>query len=139
MNIVGKFDDSSIALEGTAETLRELARSIRDSTKSAAIGEHLLMLPLTPPTPYSGYIRSIRVVKSAGNVCISRVERKVLISGLPEKLAVLAATIDHLATHRLVGPHSRKHVHIEFHPEHFYLLEESIPLVVTLLASKVQA
>ena len=136
MNIVGKYDDSSVELEGTAEALHELSQVIRELVEAKDLS---LALPSTSPTPYLGYLESVRIEQGTGKVCISRTGNQVLISGSPEMLTILSHNIESMPElqRRPASGMDRDHVHIEYYPGHFYLKEESVPLVFTKCASSV--
>jgi hypothetical protein len=136
LSIVGKYDSASVILESMAPALRDLSQAIREIAETT---EFSLALPSIPPTPYLGYVKSLKIEKRTGNVYVSRIEDQVSISGSPEKLKILAQNIDHLAEHQSkpdLGNYE-DHVHIEFYPGHFYVHEESMPLVLTRRASTV--
>jgi hypothetical protein len=134
MNIIGKYDNSSIDIEGSAESLRELSEVIQ-----SFIGSELfsLYVPSTSPSPYLGYAKSLKLERGGGNVRVFRHGAEISISGSPEKLLIFARNIGRLAeqeNHTRSDPY-HDHIHIDYHPGHFYLDEESIPLVVTRRSS----
>lgn len=124
MKIIGKYGKSSLDIEGSVESLRELSRAIQGLTGSEKLS---LFSPPIPPTPYLGYARSLRIDRDEGKVCISRMADEIIISGSPETLVILARNIERLAEGKIGGSHE----HIEYHPGHFYLKENSTPLVIT--------
>ena len=130
MKIICKYDESSVDIEGSEESLCELSRTIQ---KCAGSEQLLLLLPQSPPTPDLRYAKSLKIDLGDGNVCISRIADEIIISGSPEKLEILARNIEFLAEQqgRSSSGTCLDHLHIEYHPGHFYLREESIPLVVT--------
>jgi hypothetical protein len=130
MNIVAKYAESSVDIEGSAESLRELSQVIQ---KTGSSGTLVFRIPQNPPTPYLAYAKSLRICPSQGNISIIRNGDEIIINGSPEKLFILAQNIEGLAeqaTHESPGNH-QAHLHIEYHPGHFYLQENSIPLIVT--------
>jgi len=125
-NIVGRFGNSGIDLEGTAASLRELSERI------GAIRGHEtfeLNIPSVPPSPYSGYLRSLQIDVCEGNVRISRDDDCIYVAGSAGKLAILASNMASLASQK--SSFSSEHSHIEYYPGHFYLTEGSEPLVLT--------
>jgi hypothetical protein len=130
MNLIGRYGSSGIDLEGAAEDLRHLSRTIQEFVGSETF---FLVVPSVPSSPYEGYLKSLRLEQHPGKVCISRDAGAIVISGPPDKLLVLARNIEEAAEGQ-DPPNSGKlryHSHIEYYPEHFYLSEESEPLVVT--------
>jgi hypothetical protein len=123
MTIIGKYDLVSVELRGTADTLSDLARAIQELVAAETFS---LFIPSIPPAPYLGYVRSLTPERGAGNVCVSRGGENVNISRSANKLAILARNIERLAS----SESCKDHTHIEYHPQHFYLKEESVPLVV---------
>ena len=128
MKIAGKYDERSVEITGTADSLSYLARAIQELIVT---GTFSLFVPSTPPAPYHGYVHSLTIEQGLGNVYVSRSSENVCISGSAETLAILASNIDALAYSKNVSDH----IHIEYHPKHFYLKEESVPLVVTKCVS----
>jgi hypothetical protein len=130
VNIIGKYDKSSVDIEGSADSLREFSQTLQGLAGSEV---HVLPHPQAPPTPYLGYVKSLKMERSEGNVCVSLIADEMVISGSPEKLMILAGNIRRLAEQqgRASSDNYNEHLHIEYHPDHFYLKEESIPLVVT--------
>jgi hypothetical protein len=129
MNLVGRYDDSSIDIEGPTEGLQELAREMRDMHRAK---EFSLSVPDQSPAPYAGYITSLQIESSSGNVLLTRSAARLTIRGAPEKLAILADNIDFLAVqpNQPKSVRLREHVHIEYYPGHNYLHEMSIPLLI---------
>ena len=129
MSLVGSYDNSSIDIEGSEESLRELSNAIQNLSS-------IKILPLAnprPQDPYPGHARSLRLGLSDDFVCITRAEDEIFICGAPDKLAILAQNILALADQKREQPNGRLrlHSHIEYHPDHFFLKAGSIPLVVT--------
>ena len=130
LEIVGKYDKLSVAIEGSAESLRELSRAIQCASGNA---KQSLLLPPTKLGPCLGYATSLRIAVCEGNVGVSRVGHEIIISGSAEKLAILSRNIGRLAERKGTEPSDgyQDHLHVEYHPGHFYLKESSRPLVVT--------
>lgn len=124
MNIVGKYSVASVELKGTANTLAQLARAIRGMVVRERFA---LSIPSTPPAPYLGYVNSVELDPGVGKVSVSRSGESVNISGSADSLSLFAHNIERLA----FSESCPDHVHIEFHPQHFYLSEESVPLIIT--------
>lgn len=127
MNLIGRYDDSDISLEGHEPALLELARLLR---KAGDADVRPLMIPPTPPDPYNSYATSLKVEHGASGVRIARNQSQIRISGSSNKLAALAENIEWIANGNPANIGSN-HIHIEYHPGHFYLEEESIPLVIS--------
>jgi hypothetical protein len=130
MKIVAKYDALSVAIEGSAESLLHLSHEIQEGTGRKVL---VLTVPQVPPSPYLGYARSLTIHPDDGNVCVSRQGEEILISGSSQKLAILASNISGLAEQpdqRRPGVY-HNHLHIDYHPGHFYLKAGSLPLSVT--------
>jgi len=126
LDIVGKFGDSGTDIEGTARALLELSKRVLE-IKGHEVFE--LNLPSVPPSPYFGYLKSLHIDLNEGNVHIGRDNESMHIRGSAEKIGILA---DNIASLALQESNSiSAHSHIEYYPGHFYLAEESEPLVFT--------
>jgi len=124
MDIIGKYDATSVESTGTAGTLIFLARAIRELVVRERFS---LSIPSTPPVPHLGYLKSLELERSVGKVSVSRSGESVNVSGSADCLALFAHNIEQLA----YSESCPDHLHVEFHPQHFYLNEESVPLVMT--------
>lgn len=123
---MGKYDRVQIDLEGDAESLRELAQEIRQLHD---VCEWPLGKPASgSPAPYSGLAVSLRIQVTNEKVCVSRVEDQIIITGSIEKLEILAHNIKFAADNP-----DGNHEHIDYHPNHFYLAPQSVPLIVSRL------
>lgn len=136
LNLIGKYDKFGLDLEGSSESLRELATKL----VSHDIEKHKtfpLTVPSAAPSPYLGYAKSLKVELDQGSVCVSRDGDQITITGSADKLAILAGNIEAFANEER-GARLRSykgHLHIEYHPGHFYLRQGSIPLVVAMQPS----
>jgi len=126
IDIVGRFGRSGIDLEGSAMSLLEFAGRVEGLRGRETFG---LRMPSAPASPYTGYLRSLEIKVGEGNVHILRDDDRVHIAGSVEKMGILAKNIASLASQE--SNHSSEHSHIEYYPGHFYLAEESEPLVLT--------
>jgi hypothetical protein len=126
LDIVGRFADSGIDLEGTARSLFEFSERVREMRAHETFE---LNVPSVPPSPYSGYLRSLQIDVSEGNVHIWRDDLCICIIGSEEKMGILASNIASLATQK--SNYSSEHSHVEYYPGHFYLAEGAEPLVLT--------
>ena len=129
MKIDVRYDASSIEIEGTGEVLRELAQQI-----SQCAGTCRISLAGFPERNERGLLQanSITILVDAGFVNISQVEGSVVISGSKEKLIVLAQNIEWLGN-QLGGAATTEttdHIHIEYHPAHFFLAEGAMPVIL---------
>jgi hypothetical protein len=133
MNIVCKYDESSVELEGSTINLLELAGKIQQIDGVQLIS---LFHPVASPGPYLGYADVLRLELSTGDVYVWRREAEGTISGSREKLEILAGNIESFANDESRDSGNIKdHIHIEYYPNHFYLKKESIPLVITKRAA----
>lgn len=125
-NIIGRFSDSGIDIEGTATSLLEFAKRVQWLRGRETFE---LSVPSVPAFPYSGYLRSLQIEIGEGNVHISHDQDRVYITGSLQKIEILAENIASLALQN--GNHDPEHSHIEYFPGNFYLMEGSEPLVLT--------
>jgi hypothetical protein len=129
MELTARHDDTSIELEGNSENLRQFAQAVRDAGITRV---YRLQLPSAPAAPYAGYLTSLRLEPSSGNVCLSLRNNQLIVQGARERLATFADNVEFLSNS--AGPvrfgACADHLHIEYYPGHFYLDEKSIPLVV---------
>ena len=130
MEILGRYDNSGIALEGTEESLLELSDAIEKLSE-------VEILPLldrqSSHDPYPGHAKSLRLVLSEEPVCIGLCGDEISVRGAANKLKILAQNIRFVAEEKKQDSSGRirPHVHIEYYPDHSFLKAESIPLVVT--------
>src|SRR4051812_13660284 len=126
MRLVGKYDGSSAELEGDVDALQHLSAVIKSLTEDATLDFHI---PKCSPSPYTGFISRLRIAVSHDNVIVSRVDDVLFINGSYDKLSILADNIKTLSGAMwFATPHASKHIHIEYHVNHFYLDRRSLPL-----------
>jgi hypothetical protein len=123
--LVGRYTGSDeLAIEGMSSGLRLFARTPRGAPCSIDL--------VTPPAqsvqPYEGFLRVLVVKPSSSKVRFARDGATLLISGSDAFREVLAESIETLADGSLGD-----HIHVEYHPDHYYLDPASAWLVVTLL------
>ncbi len=126
LDIVGRFGGSGIDIEGTATSLLEFSQRVLQIRRHEVFE---LSIPSIPPLPYAGYLRFLRFDLDEGNVRIRREGDSMLVGGSVEKIGILARNIASLALQETDG--IATHSHIEYHPDHFYLVEGSEPVVLT--------
>jgi hypothetical protein len=126
MKLAGKCSESRIDLGGDRASLHELAQAIRELRD---VREWPLNVPAsTEVQPDHGILVMLKIRITSGKVRISLDKRQITIMGSTEKLSTLAQNIEFCANNA-----GSNHQHIEFHPAHFFLEPDSIPLVVTRL------
>jgi hypothetical protein len=132
LEIVAAFDNASVEIEGSAESLLELSEALRAVTKVATFP---FITPASPPHPFEAYARSLRVVCSEGRLCVGKGEAEISIHGSSESLKILADNISFLAKQKTDDSpgHLKEHIHIEHYPDSPFLKEGSMPMVVTRL------
>jgi hypothetical protein len=130
MNLVGKYGENSVNLEGTSDALRELSEMLQ---LARVVEEILLFVPPKPAVPYVRYLRSLTLGRSEDNVSVSRIGEQGTIRGAAKKLGILARNIERLADQPQPSgaTNQASHMHVEYHPGHFYLAPGSVPLVIT--------
>jgi len=129
MKLIGKYDKVQIDLEGDAESLGKLAQEMRQLHD---VYEWSLDKPSSGSlAPYSGLAISLKIEVANDSVCVSRIEGQIVIRGSIEKLKILAHNIQFAADDA-----NSDHQHIDYHPNHYYLDQRSVPLIITRLSSK---
>ncbi|MER5862399.1 hypothetical protein [Kitasatospora sp. NPDC002040] len=109
---------TEILISGSAAELTLLAEAV-------AAGEGFLAAVTEPG---SGTPTGIGAERAPGPGVLVRIDterRLLLISGDDDARAVLAANLRGIATADEGG-----HLHIDYYPDHYYLVEGSVPLVV---------
>ncbi|MGW6443814.1 Imm32 family immunity protein [Lentzea sp. NPDC055074] len=114
---------SECELEATTACFERIADLIDSGAGRIAAAVH-------DPAPYDTALAGLTVRRSNGLVRVLVSDQELVVEGGAESLAVLADS--------LRGPvdlvNGRYHVHIEYFPDHFYLAEDSHPLVVSWVA-----
>lgn len=125
-SIVARYgDDGSVELAGSPTALTSLASLLR--SPGAASVE--LPVPSNDPRPYAGYVRQLVIRPSDTNVLVTRLAEELVVSGNSRARGVLADNIEQLAGD---PGQSGEHLHIEPYPGHSYLMQGSVPLVVSI-------
>lgn len=127
-----RYGTASIEIAGSTAALHELVRLLRESHAVSAIP---LLSPASSPSPYDGYLTMLRIVPSGGKVRISRNVDEVTISGSQPALSSLSNSVAFLARESVRGEGERRgsHLHVEYYPGHFFLREDSTPVVLSAL------
>lgn len=120
MRLVSDPACAEVDLKASAEELADLARAVAEG--DGFIG--------AAPSPGGHTLAGIEIMKATGTGAGVRIDldasRQVLvISGGPEARAILADNLRDMATAEDGG-----HLHIDYFPEHHYLVEGSVPIVV---------
>jgi hypothetical protein len=129
MDLVGRYDNSSIDIEGSEESLRQLSYLLQHIS-----GAHTLALANSAPqSPYPALAKTLKFEIADDSVCVARSGDEISMRGAPDKFEVLAQNILALADQKQEqrAGQLRLHSHIEYYPGHFFLKAESIPLVIT--------
>lgn len=123
-----------VAAEKTEEIeIRASRQDLRRFADALLLGEALLSLdvPNEPPVFYDVFLRQVRIGSDPAlpGVRIDwREGGELAITGEQNKLNMLAKNIRNFAEESEAG----RHMHIEHYPGHFYLVEGSAPVVVSL-------
>ncbi|GGN06293.1 hypothetical protein GCM10011609_52240 [Lentzea pudingi] len=121
ISYAAKTNECEIA--GSTTCFERIADLIDSGTGRIAAAVH-------DPAPYDAAPAKLTVRRTEGLVRVLVSDDEVVIEGGAESLAVLADS--------LRGPvdlvNGSYHVHIEYFPDHFYLAEDSHPLVVRWVA-----
>lgn len=131
LRVVGRFTKTGeIEIRGDRQALIKLAKLLVEP-HSLSICPFVIPQMLSIEA-YDGFIVAAHIVKTEADVRISLHETTLIISGSPKKLKILAENIEWLATQE-DSANTREvenHLHIEYHPDHFFLDPETDSLVV---------
>ena len=130
MKLAATYHDSALDIEGSADDLRDLAHQIEQCSGACEV---LLPENSVKKTVGPADTRIISISLGEGPVNISHSQDAVSISGSKQKLDILAENILWLANQDEVSEAGAitDHLHIEYHPGHFYLAETAIPVVLS--------
>ena len=123
---------ASLNLCGDVNGLKRLADTLVDIGKLPAV---IVLNRERNPSPYDGLLKEISIaLKPNTLVYVGQEEERMVISGSQEYLSLLADDIRFLMENSTSSNSEFYHIHIEYYPEHFYLEQESIPLVVSCIS-----
>ena len=121
--------EDGFRIEGTSKALAALA--------DALAGKFGARLDFDPgarlsqsPEPYEEFIEGLVVIPGGGPVRIERKQGTIEVFGAPDKLRILSENVRGLALEENAG--DSHHIHIEYHPDHFFLDQGAEPVVVVL-------
>lgn len=130
----GLFSDSGdIELRGDSAALLRIAELF-----AGKMGPHVrvsLRPPQAPPVPYDGFLLflSIEIQSSVGVlVKISREGDTLRVVGSGDMMSILADNVRFLVDDAKRSDAKEKHLHVEYHPDHYYLANSSQPLVLVV-------
>jgi hypothetical protein len=122
--------DGSVELARSQAGLEAIASILRRS-QGARIR---LRQPADSPGPHAEWISFLEVrVEDEAKMTMAIERGELLLAGEPSSLEILAENLSYFAENPggLGG-----HLHIEYHPDHFYLRPGTVPMVVVKLLSK---
>ncbi len=115
--------DHGFSIEGTSDALSRFAAAFREL---GDVTEH----ELSGNGELDGYDETITRVSIRRDddrlVSVLHAPSSLLVSGGDRLIGILAANIDGLVTDS-----ESNHLHIDYHPDHYYLTEGSEPIVIT--------
>ena len=128
LHIVASFAKHQVEVTGSVSALLEFAETLVGPEASTV---RTLTVPSDKTaSPYDCFLREMRVEKNGDKVVINREKDALKISGSAESLRYLAENIRWFAdSEHLNSPGD--HLHIEYHPDHFYLAPGSDALIVS--------
>ena len=119
-----------IEIFGDRQGLMEFSIELTNINESDLIFE--LFCPDGSASPYDGYLKSIKVVPNHNEKLLIQMRNEVLnISGPKHSIAIFSENIEPLAD-QLTDIKTNKipfHLHIEYHPAHYYLDEKSDAII----------
>jgi hypothetical protein len=116
-------EPGEVEISGTVAALEEWAAALtRDGVEiTTGTGDD--------PAPYAAYLTAIRVRSTADGlveVSVDEQRQALTVEGSGESMSVLADNIRGLCREGVPG----EHMHIEYFPDHFYLAESPVSLVI---------
>ena len=126
LSIVRSDATGEMEFRGSSAQFKEFAAKVRGgSDVSTSLDE------APAPSPYDSSLSRVIISGGSGKVVIALIDggQSLLVCGAGEFMAVLAATIEGFAEDGVRG----EHAHVEFFPDHHYLMEEAEPLVLALV------
>lgn len=131
-SVTGAFSNSGdLELRGDTNALRKIAQLMSGPAGSRTRVQ--LGKPAQEPKPYDGFLAwlDIRILKENGSgIHVSRSGDALVISGIANMMGILADNVRLLSERLEQSGETEEHIHLEYHPDHYYLAESSEPLVV---------
>jgi hypothetical protein len=130
MDVTIRSSPDDIDVEGDEFGLRFLAEALRETREVRHIQ---LPRPAGSPSPYDAFATALTIDPLGGDVRVSVADDRIVISGSPDKLEVVAESLDTLAECEATSaPRSEcDHIHIEYFSGNSYVHPESVPLVLS--------
>lgn len=116
-------EPGEVEVSGTVAALETWADALTRDDAEITTG------PGADPAPYARHLAGIRTRSTASGpveLSVDEDRRMLTLTGSGESMAVLAENIRGLCREGVPG----EHLHIEYFPDHFYLAESRISLVV---------
>jgi hypothetical protein len=110
----------------TRDSFRRIASILRESDLPVTVILEELCSGCSP-SPYPEMIESLVVGRTEGKILIERTANACRVSGSAQALLLLADNIDALAADEI-----GTHLHLEYHPDHYYLDETAEPIVLRI-------
>ena len=113
--------DGELGLDGTFSSFVALGQLIRRGSGDMDLATE------PDPYPYHGNLSRITVCQSNRKIVMRVVDGKDFeVCGNMDSLRLLAWDIEDFAA----SAYGKDHLHVDYHPDHWYLEEESVSLVV---------
>ncbi len=123
IRIVCRYSTSSgFSIEGMEQGLLSLAAFLRNP----AAADRRTLMRADASDGYDDVIPSMVVIHDADFVRIVRSGEAIIVTGRLDLLAILAENVESIASSA-----PGEHLHIDYHPDHYYLREDTEPVVVT--------
>jgi hypothetical protein len=125
------YDDAVIEVEGNDEALRDFSSKLVSCDEAA---EFTLPSPSDSDTRELSYADTLHIVVTTEPLAVSRTNKALQISGSKETLLLLSENICWLTNiAKPTTPAVSDHLHVEYYPDHRFLAEGSLSLIVTRL------
>lgn len=134
ITVTGVFSYAGdVELRGDSVAMLRIAELLRGKAgKRTKIGLHYSD---SEPTPYDGFLKflDIEIRAEASRVIAVREGDTLHIVGSDGMIKILAENIEMLVDDVRRSGISEKHLHVEYHPDHYYLDSSSVPLILTVI------
>jgi hypothetical protein len=131
-SVTGAFSNSGdLELRGDTGGLRKIAQLMGGPAGSRKRVQ--LSKRAREPKPYEGYLASLEIEileENGRGIQIARKGDVLVISGIANIMGILADNFRLLSERLEQSGEAEEHMHVEYHPDHYYLAKSSEPLVV---------
>jgi len=135
IEVIGRLAvEGEVELAGTVPGLQDFADILR-SEKPAIICT--LTIPEdTSPKPYDSFLYEIQIRRTGDLLDIYAEDGALVLAGSAKSLDILASNVDFLRENAEIPTQITHHIHVEYYPDHFFLVPSALPMVISIEESK---